>query len=210
MQFLAQLFQLQSRFAPIPITIHIAFCIFATALFTILYIRHGKIADFLWLVVCDIPIILHWYGDAKTAYTVLGCEVILLALIFIEWLKERKAQKEAPKAEKTEVPTPEATEEKAENVEKAEEKPQEAEKPTEKAVNPEDDNEYTEMTWQEVYGEGKSVDTIDLERLDKEFGEKCKENAKVAEKSLADTNKIEVVLEAENVFSVEIPENEEK
>lgn len=226
MPFINQLFQLQSRFAPIPITVHIAFCILATLLFTVLYIRQRKIADFLWLIVCDIPLILHWYGDAQTAYTVLGCEIVLLFLIFIEWLKERKAKKE--KAENAETTETAEADEPAEAVEEKTEEAQETEasvkapetevleeqtdaseaEKAEKAA--EDKIEHLDMSWKEVYGEGKSVDSVDLERLDKEFGKKCKENAKTAKKNLEQTAKIEVTLEAENSFSIELPKEEEK
>ncbi len=85
--------ELQSRFAPLPKNMHIAFCIIATIVFLALYIRKRKIIDFLWLFVCDLPLILQFYGDSTTAAVIGICEVILLALIFVFWLDERRTAK---------------------------------------------------------------------------------------------------------------------
>ncbi len=101
---LTQIFPLQSRFAPIPMGVHIAFCVLATILFAVLFIRQKKLSDFLWIIVCDLPIILQWYGNAVTAYFILACEIILLGLIFWEWLKDRKKNiAEAKALEETET-----------------------------------------------------------------------------------------------------------
>ncbi len=84
---------LQSRFAPLPKNMHIIFCIIATVVFLVLYVRKRKIVDFLWLFVCDLPLILQFYGDSTTAAVVGVCEVILLVAIFVFWLQDRKASK---------------------------------------------------------------------------------------------------------------------
>ncbi len=88
---------LQSRFAPLPKNMHIVFCIIATIVFLLIYIKKRKIVDLLWLFVCDLPLILQFYGDARTAAVVGVCEVVLLVTIFFFWLQERKATKKAQK-----------------------------------------------------------------------------------------------------------------
>ncbi|MCD8005720.1 MAG: transmembrane domain-containing protein [Oscillospiraceae bacterium] len=85
--------ELQSRFAPLPKNIHIFFCIIATIVFLALYIRKHRIVDFLWLFVCDLPLILQFYADSTTAAVIGVCEVILLVAIFVFWLQDRKAAK---------------------------------------------------------------------------------------------------------------------
>lgn len=82
---------LQSRFAPLPKNMHIVFCIIATVVFVALYIRKRKMVDFLWLLVCDLPLILQFYGDSTTATVIGVCEVILLVAIFVFHLQDRKA-----------------------------------------------------------------------------------------------------------------------
>ncbi len=82
---------LQSRFAPLPKNMHIIFCIIATVVFLALYIRKRKIVDFLWLFVCDLPLVLQFYGDSTTATVVGVCEVILLVAIFVFHLQDRIA-----------------------------------------------------------------------------------------------------------------------
>ncbi len=84
---------LQSRFAPLPKNMHIVFCIIATVVFLVLYIRKRKIADLLWLFVCDLPLILQFYGDSATAAVVGVCELILLVAIFVFYIQDRKAAK---------------------------------------------------------------------------------------------------------------------
>ncbi|MCD7732572.1 MAG: hypothetical protein LUH56_03940 [Oscillospiraceae bacterium] len=82
---------LQSRFAPLPKNMHIVFCIIATVVFVALYVRKRKMVDFLWLLVCDLPLILQFYGDSTTATVIGVCEVILLVAIFVFHLQDRKA-----------------------------------------------------------------------------------------------------------------------
>lgn len=84
---------LQSRFAPLPKNMHIIFCIIATVVFLLLYIKKRKIVDFLWLFVCDLPLILQFFGDSATAAVVGVCEIVLLVAIFIFYLQDRKATK---------------------------------------------------------------------------------------------------------------------
>lgn len=99
MQILAAM-ALRSRFAPLPTQVHILFCILATVLFITLYLYQRKLKDLLWLLVCDLPLILQFYGDEVTALVVGVCEILLLVMIFLEYLKERKLSREsAPSGE---------------------------------------------------------------------------------------------------------------
>ncbi|MCC8131811.1 MAG: hypothetical protein LUC38_01810 [Oscillospiraceae bacterium] len=90
---------LQSRFAPLPRNMHIIFCVIATVVFLALYLKKRKINDLLWLFVCDLPVILQFYGDPTTATVVGVCEVILLVAIFVFYLQDRKKAKNQPKDE---------------------------------------------------------------------------------------------------------------
>lgn len=91
---------IQNRFAPLPRSLHIAFCVIATILFAVIYFKYRNLKDILWLAVCDLTVILQFYGD-KTTATVIGVfEVILLVMIYIEYLKECKIKKAKIAAEK--------------------------------------------------------------------------------------------------------------
>lgn len=91
---------MQKRFAPLPLNFHIFLCLLLTVIFILLYLRYRKIKDILWMVAFDMILILQFYGDEKTA-TVIGIfEIILLALIFKEYLKDLKELKAKKAAEK--------------------------------------------------------------------------------------------------------------
>lgn len=92
--------KLQNRFAPLPMKLHIAFCVVATVLFLILYLRKKRMSDLYWMLVCDTTLILQFYYDPLTATAVGVCELVLLSLIVWEAIKESKAQKAARLAEK--------------------------------------------------------------------------------------------------------------
>lgn len=89
---------LQSRFAPLPMKLHIIFCLLASALFLILYLRTKKMSNVIWLLICDATIILQWFGDPETAVGVAICEIALFALLVIELRAEKKAEVAAKKA----------------------------------------------------------------------------------------------------------------
>lgn len=91
---------LQSRFCPLPKGLHIAFCIFATVLFIAAYLRSKNLKDLLWLFVCDVTFVLQIYGDKYTAAAVAVCEIVLLAMIFVLYRKEKKAAKKDGSEEK--------------------------------------------------------------------------------------------------------------
>lgn len=88
---------LQNRFAPLPMNLHIIFCILATALFLLLYFRTKKLSNIFWLLICDATIILQWFGDPVTAVGVGICEIVLFALLIVEMRKEKKAELSAKK-----------------------------------------------------------------------------------------------------------------
>ncbi len=83
---------LQNRFAPLPMNLHIIFCILATALFLLLYFRTKKLSNVFWMLICDATIILQWHGDPVTALGVGICEIVLFVLLIIEMRKENKAE----------------------------------------------------------------------------------------------------------------------
>lgn len=88
---------IQSRFAPLPTWLHVVFCIVATVLFIALYIRHRRVNDILWLIVCDLTLLLQFFTDRYTAYAVGICEVILLVMIFLQHRSDKKESKSASK-----------------------------------------------------------------------------------------------------------------
>ena len=79
MLLLFKAMELQNRFAPLPQKLHIAFCVFATVFFIFCYLRYRRLSDILWMLICDITLILQFYGDKYTALTVGVCEIILFA-----------------------------------------------------------------------------------------------------------------------------------
>lgn len=112
-------FALQNRFAPLPKSLHLAFCALASLLFIVLYLRHKRLNDLLWLIVCDLTLILQFYGDKTTALAVGICEVILLIFIFIEYLKNLKAAMAKKAAEKAAAQAEEDGEDDLKDIEKA-------------------------------------------------------------------------------------------
>lgn len=99
---------LQNRFAPLPINLHIGFCIVATALFLTIYFRNKKLSNIYWALICDATIILQWYGDPITASGVGICEIALFVILILELRKEKKADaalaKETANAEEISEP----------------------------------------------------------------------------------------------------------
>ncbi len=81
---------LQNRFAPLSMNLHIIFCILATVLFIIIYLRTKKLSNIFWLLICDATVILQWFGDKTTALGVGICEIVLFAFLVLELRKEKK------------------------------------------------------------------------------------------------------------------------
>lgn len=89
---------LRSRFTPMPMNLHLGFCIFATAVFLIIYFRRKTASSLIWATICDATLILQFYNDSKTALAVGICEIVLFAILI--WVslgeyKERKRKKSA-------------------------------------------------------------------------------------------------------------------
>lgn len=95
MLLLFKAMELQNRFAPLPQKLHIAFCVFATVFFIFCYLRYRRLSDILWMLICDITLILQFYGDKYTALTVGVCEIILFAMMFLDYKKKKSAAKTA-------------------------------------------------------------------------------------------------------------------
>mgnify|MGYP004723448069 FL=1 len=90
---------LQKRFAPLPLNFHIVLCLAVSVIFILLYLRYHKVKDILWMVAFDMILILQFYGDERTAIVIGIFELILLTLIFLEYLKEQKALRAKKAAE---------------------------------------------------------------------------------------------------------------
>ncbi len=90
---------LQKRFAPLPLNFHIVLCLAVSVIFILLYLRYHKVKDILWMVAFDMILILQFYGDERTAIVIGVFELILLTLIFWEYLKEQKALRAKKAAE---------------------------------------------------------------------------------------------------------------
>lgn len=94
----AQAAELRSRFAPMPVGLHVGFCIFATVVFLLIYMRKRTLSSILWILICDATIILQLYGDAATATAVGICEIVLFAILAWASFGEYRAAKAAKKA----------------------------------------------------------------------------------------------------------------
>lgn len=102
--------ELSSPFAPIPIKMHIGFCIFATIVFLIIYFRKKTVSSLIWLLACDTTAILQFFNDKTTATAVGICEIVMLIIIIrfeiSEYLERRAAKKAELAAEAAESPEP--------------------------------------------------------------------------------------------------------
>lgn len=94
MPLLLSFVELQSRFAPFPKKLHIAFCIIATIVFLTIYFRTHKVSNLLWMVACDMLLILQFYCDKATVLLVGICDTALFITIFILYLLDKKKEKD--------------------------------------------------------------------------------------------------------------------
>ena len=90
---------LQNRCAPLPMNLHIGFCVLATLLFLLIYLRTKKLSNIYWLLICDATIILQWYGDPITAAGIGICEIVLFVILILELRKEKRADAQKAEAE---------------------------------------------------------------------------------------------------------------
>lgn len=85
--------KLSSRFTPMPFPLHIGFCVFATVIFLIIFLRRKTVSSLVWLLICDATAILQFYPDKKTATAVGICEIFLLMVLFWTTANEKIEQK---------------------------------------------------------------------------------------------------------------------
>lgn len=93
--------ELSSRFAPIPKELHLGFCVFATIVFLIIFMRRRTVSSIIWALICDTTAILQFYDDSNTAFAVGLCEVVLLGMLIwicrgeLQTLEQEDAAEEA-------------------------------------------------------------------------------------------------------------------
>lgn len=85
--------QLSSRFTPMPTGLHLGFCVFATIIFLIIFLRRKTVSSLIWMLICDTTAILQFYYDPKTALAVGICELIMFVVLFFVSAREKKEQK---------------------------------------------------------------------------------------------------------------------
>lgn len=85
--------EVRSRFVVLPMSLHLAFCAFTTAVFLILFFRGKKLSNLIWAIACDTTLILQFYNDKYTAGAVFICEVVLFAILAWLWFRDKKAAK---------------------------------------------------------------------------------------------------------------------
>ena len=84
---------LNGRFTPMPMGLHIGFCLFATVVFLIIFLRRKTISSLIWLLICDATAILQFFPDKSTATAVGICEIFLLVILFWTSTNERIEKK---------------------------------------------------------------------------------------------------------------------
>ena len=85
--------QLSSRFTPMPFGLHIGFCVFATIIFLIIFLRRKTVSSLVWLLICDATAILQFFPDRATATAVGVCEIFLFVVLFWTSANEKILQK---------------------------------------------------------------------------------------------------------------------
>lgn len=98
---------LRSRFAPMPLGLHIAFCVFATVVFGLIFIRKKTVSSLIWMLICDTTAVLQFFNDPMTATAVAVCEIFLFALLAVVSIREKKAEKAKKLAEENADEEPE-------------------------------------------------------------------------------------------------------
>lgn len=84
---------IRSRFTPLPLGMHLAFCLIATAVFAAIYLRKKDISHLIWALLCDSTLILQFYNDRITASAVGICEIAMLLILAWLWVGRKKAEK---------------------------------------------------------------------------------------------------------------------
>lgn len=76
-----------------PADLHIGFCIFATVVFLIIFMRRKTVSSLIWALICDATVILQFFNDSTTAAAVGICEIVLFAILMWVSLGERRERK---------------------------------------------------------------------------------------------------------------------
>ncbi len=84
---------LRSRFAVMPMTMHLIFCAFATVVFIAIFLRKKTVSSLVWLLICDTTAILQFFGDKSTATAVAVSEIFLFAILIFTTVNEKIAAK---------------------------------------------------------------------------------------------------------------------
>lgn len=112
---------LRSRFAPMPTNLHIIFCIAATVIFLLIFLRNKTVSSLIWAMICDATLILQFYDDSSTALAVGICEIFLFAILIFVSIGEKNRSKKSVDGSKQDPEPPEPDDRKdIENLIKAE------------------------------------------------------------------------------------------
>lgn len=106
MPLLSATAELRSRFAIMPFPLHIGFCLFATVVFAIIFIRKKTVSSLIWLLICDTTAVLQFFDDRLTATAVAVCEIFLFAMLIVVSIREKKAEKALKLQEEKEAENP--------------------------------------------------------------------------------------------------------
>ena len=96
MIYAMQTAMLNSRFTPMPMKFQLPFCIVATLIFLIIFLKRKNISSIIWILICDATLILQFYNDRTTALAVGICEIFLFAVLFVLWIRGKIAAKNSP------------------------------------------------------------------------------------------------------------------
>lgn len=91
----------RSRFTPLPLNMHLWFCVYATVVFMIIFYRRKSVSSLIWALICDATLILQFYNDKYTAAAVFVCEVVMFAILAVLWVRDKKAAKLKAAAEES-------------------------------------------------------------------------------------------------------------
>lgn len=85
--------KLQNVYAPLPLGMHIGFCVLATVLYAVLYMRRRKPSYLCLLVAVDLTIVTQFLTHSAVIATLFAAEVCLLAACVVFSIKASKQKK---------------------------------------------------------------------------------------------------------------------
>lgn len=83
----------RSRFTPLPLGLHLGFCIFATIVFLLIFFRSKRVSNLIWALICDATLILQVYYDKYTALAVGICEIVMFGILIRLWVSDKISAK---------------------------------------------------------------------------------------------------------------------